>query len=137
MGPGVGRPGHRSRRGQRESNECEDGRAKAAAGSRGFTDTTFIAGESYSYRVVAFNAAGDSVSNAVNVAQQTVYGVVTASGLAVANAIVYPVTTAGVWWPTYTTNASGAYILSLPAGTYKFYVQPAAGHHLIAFARCV
>src|SRR5664279_768798 len=53
---------------------------KALANQTSYTDTTAAAGTSYRYRVVAFNAAGDSVSNVVSASASVLSGVVTAPG---------------------------------------------------------
>ena len=83
----------------------------------------------YQYRVVAFNTAGDSVSNTIQVA----YGVVVLTGKVTANSVGVngAVVTAyrnGVSISSTTTTGSGAaagtYTLNLSTGAYKLYIQP-------------
>src|SRR5664279_5109805 len=62
---------------------------KALANQTSYTDTTASLVTSYKYRVVAYNAAGDSVSNVLNVTTATLSGVVTANGKAVASGSVW------------------------------------------------
>ena len=76
----------------------------ALANKTTFVDSTTVAGTAYSYRVVAYNAAGDSLSNAVTVA-----GPVTTNRYEQTDPLlVY----AGAW-----TNLSGA---SHSAGSMKY-----------------
>jgi FtsP/CotA-like multicopper oxidase with cupredoxin domain len=97
----------------------------ALANKTTYTDTTAVPGTIYSYRVIAFNAAGDSVSNTVQNSVHTVSGSVTGTGgIALAGAFVHAYdATTGVWVKVATVGAGGAYSLTLPAGTYKLFVQ--------------
>src|SRR5664279_3154588 len=97
---------------------------KALANQTSYTDTTGAARTSYAYRVVAFNAAGDSVSNIV-IPPAVLSGTVTANGVAVPNATVAAYNSAGVYVAGVLTNASGAYTLSLAPASYKLYVTSA------------
>ncbi len=96
------------------------------------TDSTMVPGATYRYRVVAFNASGNSASAPITVVPATyaLTGLVTATvggvpDSAVNNAKVTVYTAAGVNVKTATTNGSGAYsVAGLAAGTYKVYIQP-------------
>lgn len=102
---------------------------KVLANRTAFTDTTAAAGKTYRYRVAAYNAAGDSVSNVVSVdypaLKYTLSGVVSApTGTPRLGVKVTAYTSAGVNVTSSTTNGSGAYTLSLLAGDYKLFVTP-------------
>ena len=107
---------------------------KTLANKTSFTDTTQSSGVQYMYRVVAFNAAGDTVSNVVSGAgspgPQVLSGVVSAGGAPVANAWVGAWnSTTGVSVMSVKTNASGAYTMALPSGDYKVNVfSPVPGY---------
>ena len=85
--------------------------------------TTFTTtGADGAYRVVAWNAAGQSVSNVLNVTPQILSGRVTAGGTNVAGAVVTAYTLAGVGVKATTTSSSGNYAMVLIPGSYKLYV---------------
>ncbi|HEX2805843.1 MAG TPA: multicopper oxidase domain-containing protein, partial [Kineosporiaceae bacterium] len=98
----------------------------ALANQTTFADITAVAGATYTYRVVVFNAAGNQTSNIALIgppATYTLSGTISA-GAAFATGSVSAATAAGVFMGTFPIGASGTYSLSLPAGSYKLYVQP-------------
>ena len=100
--------------------------ATALANQTTFTDLTMDATAWYRYRVVAFNASGDSASNVIEVVPvtYTISGRVTAAGHGVANARVTLYSTTGVNLTSAVTNAQGDYSIVWIPGSYRLYVQP-------------
>ena len=101
----------------------------ALANSTTYTDPTAVLGNVYQYRVVAFNTAGESTSNTVQVAYGVVVltGKVSAAGTGLNGAVVTAYRN-GVSIASTTTSGAGAsagtYTLNLSTGSYKLYVQP-------------
>ena len=91
-----------------------------------FSDTTAVTNGSYAYRVIAFNAAGNSTSNSVfAIGSFTLSGTVkTSTGTALPGSIaIYDATTLA-YVTSVTVNASGAFSISLPSASYKLRVAP-------------
>jgi hypothetical protein len=102
----------------------------ALANQTSAQDTT-AAGGTYKYRVVAFNTAGETASNALSVTYPvyTLSGKITAggAGLTPATVTIYAAATGTVVATTTTTGTganAGAYSFSLLAGNYKMYIVP-------------
>jgi hypothetical protein len=92
-----------------------------------FSDTTAVLNGSYEYRVIAFNAAGDSTSNSVfTLGSFTLSGTLTGNGgLLMAGARVYlNNATTGIGVANALADANGVYTLTAPAGNYKLWIQP-------------
>ncbi len=81
-----------------------------------FRDSTTVAGTAYHYRVFAYNAAGETVSNVVTVAPPGFFTTYTISPLAVGNGTINPSTPQtvprGLDSPTFTYSANPNYHLA-------------------------
>jgi FtsP/CotA-like multicopper oxidase with cupredoxin domain len=88
--------------------------ATVLANATTYSDTTVASGTSYDYRVVAYNAAGDSLpSSTVTVAAQTYYTVAVSAG---AGGSVTP---------------AGPSVVVPANGSQTFDIAPATGYHIV------